>query len=150
MARVLVLAPPTSVARDFIDYPWFSDLGAVQAAAVLRAQGRDVGLVDAHALAGSTFAWRPDGRAHLGAPVDEVVDACRERIASLGGVDAVVAGYTPFHRPPARCDVLGPTLAGLRAAAPAAHLVLADLYQSGQHYVEAEGDRVLGSYPEVD
>jgi len=29
-ARVLVVHPPVSVARDFIDYPYFSDLGAVQ------------------------------------------------------------------------------------------------------------------------
>ena len=31
----LLLHPPVSVARDFIDYPYFSDLGAVQLAAVL-------------------------------------------------------------------------------------------------------------------
>ena len=36
--RVLVIHPPVSVARDFIDYPYFSDLGAVQLAAVVAAQ----------------------------------------------------------------------------------------------------------------
>jgi MoaA/NifB/PqqE/SkfB family radical SAM enzyme len=148
MARVLVLHPPTSVARDFIDYPWFADLGAVQAAAVVRElRGHTAALVDAHALPGSTFRWRDDGRAHLGAPVDEVVEACR---GPLRDADAVIVAYTPFHRPPARCDVLGPTLAALRGLRPDAHIVLADLYQSGQHYVEADGDRVLASYPEVD
>jgi MoaA/NifB/PqqE/SkfB family radical SAM enzyme len=147
-ARVLVLHPPTSVARDFIDYPWFADLGAVQNAAVLRAQGHAVTLVDAHALPGSMLRWRDDGRAHLGAPVDEAIETCRPSLQA--GVDAVVVAYTPFHRPPARCDVLGPTLAALRSLAPRAHLVLADLYQSGQHYVEADGATVLASYPEVD
>jgi len=147
MARVLVVHPPTSIARDFIDYPWFGDLGAVQAAAVLRALGHEAALVDAHALPGSTLAWRGDGRAHLGAPVEEVVEACRE---PLGGARLVVVAYTPFHRPPGRCDVLGATLAALRSLAPGAHLLLADLYQSGQHYVEAEGERVLASYPEAD
>jgi MoaA/NifB/PqqE/SkfB family radical SAM enzyme len=34
--------------------------------------------------------------------------------------------------------------------APGAHLVLADLYQSGQHYVESPGEAVLASYPELD
>src|SRR5271165_2922025 len=116
MVSVLVVHPPTSVARDFIDYPWFADLGAVQAAAVLRSAGADVVLVDAHALAGSTLAWRPDGRAHLGAPVDAVVEACRP---ALAGASLVVVAYTPFHRPPARCDVLGATLAALRSIAPA-------------------------------
>ncbi len=145
--RILVVHPPTSVARDFIDYPWFSDLGAVQAAAVLRDRGHAVTLVDAHALQGSTLRWRDDGRAHLGAPVDEVVLACS---AALAEADAVVVAYTPFHRPPARCDVLGATLVALRARKPGAHIVLADLYQSGQHYVEADGAAVLASYPEVD
>ena len=147
---MLVVHPPTSVARDFIDYPWFADLGAVQAAGALRAApagAHEVTLVDAHALAGSTFAWRPDGRAHLGAPVDDVIERCREALARA---DAVVVAYTPFHRPPARCDVLGATLAGLRALSPSAHVILADLYQSGQHYVESDGATVLASYPEVD
>ena len=34
--HALVVHPPLSIARDFIDYPYASDLGAVQLAAVLR------------------------------------------------------------------------------------------------------------------
>src|SRR6476646_9344931 len=64
--RVLVVHPPVSVARDFIDYPYFADLGAVQLAGVLAARGDGVELCDAYALDGSTLVWRPDGRAHLG------------------------------------------------------------------------------------
>ena len=63
MARALVVHPPVSVARDFIDYPQVADLGAVQLAAALRARGHDVRLVDAYALPGSTLRWRDDGRA---------------------------------------------------------------------------------------
>jgi MoaA/NifB/PqqE/SkfB family radical SAM enzyme len=142
--RVLCVHPPVSVARDFIDYPYFSDLGAVQLAAVLRARGHDVDLVDAFALEGSTLAWRPDGRAHLGASVEEVL------AAAPAAPDLVVVAYTPFHRPPARDDVLGSLLASLRARFPAAPVWLADCYQSGQHYVEADGGAVLRSYPEAD
>src|SRR5579884_4040694 len=98
--RVLVVHPPTSIARDFIDYPWFADLGAVQAAAVLRAEGHEVTLVDAHALAGSTLAWRDDGRARLGAPVADVLEASARAAAEA---DAIVVAHTPFHRPPGRC-----------------------------------------------
>ena len=32
-ARVLVVHPPVSIARDFIDYPYFCNLGALQLAA---------------------------------------------------------------------------------------------------------------------
>lgn len=138
--------PPVSVARDFIDYPYFSDLGAVQLAAVLRERGWEVALVDAFALDGSGLAWREDGRAHLGASVEETAAAAR----AAGPWDAAVVAYTPFHRPPARDDVLGALLAALRRDAGGAPILLADGYQSGQHYVEADGAAVLGAYPEVD
>ena len=144
--RALVVHPPLSIARDFIDYPYFSDLGAVQCAAVLRAQGCDVALVDAFALPGSGLTWRPDGRAHLGASVDEIL-----AVASLvEAPDAVVVAHTVFHRPPHRDDVLAALCDGLRARFPAAAIVLADLYQSGQHYVDAPGAAVLAAYPACD
>src|ERR1700722_14304271 len=104
MSRVLVVHPPVSVAKDFIDYPYFADLGAVQAAAVLRASGHDVTLVDAYALPGSGLAWRPDGRAHLGASVEEVA---KHAVEGASDADLVVVALTPFHRPPQRDDVLG-------------------------------------------
>ncbi|HWB80407.1 MAG TPA: hypothetical protein VG755_35830, partial [Nannocystaceae bacterium] len=140
-ARVLVVHPPLSVARDFIDYPYFADLGAVQLAAVLRDHHATT-LVDAFALAGASLHWRDDGRAHLGASVEAVLAAC------AGDFDIVVVGISPFHRPPLRDDVLAAVLVGLRAAGRP--LVLADLYQSGQHYVEAPADAILAAYPEAD
>jgi MoaA/NifB/PqqE/SkfB family radical SAM enzyme len=148
-ARVLVVHPPTTIARDFIDYPYFSDLGAVQLAAVLREAGYSAALVDAFALPASTLAPRDDGRLHLGAPVDDVLAACASACGSEDPALVVVA-LTPFHRPPARDDVLGAVLAGLAARFPDVPRVLADCYQSGQHYVECAGDAVLGAYPEVD
>lgn len=147
--RVLVVHPPISVARDFIDYPYFADLGAVQVAGVLEADGVDVDLVDAYALDGSSLAWRDDGRALLGAPVAEVM-ACCAGAARRAPYDVVVVAYSPFHRPPARDGVLAEVLGGLRGVARGASLLLADLYQSGQHYVEAEPAAVLASYPEAD
>src|SRR5690606_36915559 len=79
------------------------------------------------------------------ASVDELLEACGSE-----SFDAVVVAYTPFHRPPHRDDVLGELLVRLRARSPNAKLVLADCYQSGQHYVECEGRAVLDSYPELD
>lgn len=141
MSRVVVVHPPSSIARDFIDYPYMSDLGAVQVAAVLRERGHEVQLVDSFALPGAGLRVRDDGRLHLGAPVDEVV-------ARIADADAIVVAYTPFHRPPNRDDVLGALLAAVRSRAK--FLVLADCYQSGQHYVEADGAAVRASYPEID
>ena len=146
--RVLVIHPPASIARDFIDYPYFSDLGAVQLAAVLHERYGEVALVDAHALQTSSLTWREDGRAHLGALVDEVL-AAADAAARDGRFDAAVVALTPFHRPPLRCDVLGATLEGLAQLLGGAPILLADCYQSGQHYVEADAAEVLASYPEA-
>lgn len=148
MPRVVVIHPPMSIARDFIDYPYMSDLGAVQLAAVLRRAGHDVQLINAFALPSSALTQRDDGRLHLGAPVADV-------LARVDG-DIVVVAYTPFHRPPHRDDVLAELLTGLRAltgrgcepAVNASRVILADCYQSGQHYVES--DDVLTAYPEAD
>ncbi len=131
--RVLVVHPPVSVARDFIDYPYFADLGAVQLAAVLR-QEHEVQLVDSYALPSSTLDWRSDGRAHLGAPVDHVLAECRS-------ADLTIVAYTPFHRPPHRDDILASLLSRLKGP-----IWLADCYQSGQHYVEADRH----AYPEAE
>ncbi len=143
VARVLVVNPPLSVARDFIDYPYFADLGAVQLAAVLRERW-DTVLVDSFALPGATLHWRDDGRARLGVAPAAVL------AAAAGSFDVVVVGLSPFHRPPLRDDLLAATLAALRSADPARPIVLADLYQSGQHYVEAPADAILAAYPEAD
>jgi hypothetical protein len=138
--RVAVVHPPVTVARDFIDYPYHADLGAVQLAAVLAAGGDRVTLVDAFALPGAGLTWRPDERAHLGASVAAVAAAVP------ADVDAIVVAYTPFHRPPHRDDVLAALLEALAGRAP---IVLADCYQSGQHYVETADGAVLAAYPEV-
>ncbi len=143
MGRVLVVHPPVTIARDWIDYPYFADLGAVQLAGELERE-HAVDLVDAYALPGSTLYWRRDERGHLGASADEVL----ETITSRERPDVVVVTITPFHRPPRRDEVLSAVLRGLRAVHPDAPLVLVDAYQSGQHYVESA--TVLQAYPEAD
>jgi MoaA/NifB/PqqE/SkfB family radical SAM enzyme len=146
MSRALIVHPPLSVARDFIDYPYVADLGAVQLAAVLARELGDerVVLVDAFARPGAGLRWRPDGRARLG------VDPPALLADVAGEFAAVVVALTPFHRPPRRDDLLAAVLADVRARWPAAALVLADAYQSGQHYVAYPGDELLRAYPEAD
>ncbi len=132
-SRITVVHPPVTVARDFIDYPQVSNLGAVQLAGALRQAEHDVQLVDAFALPNSSLTWN-DERAYLGAPVADVL----ERIEG----DTCVVTYSPFHRPPHR----DPVVASLLKQVPG-RVILADAYQSGQHYVESDG--VLNAYPEA-
>ncbi len=144
MTDVAILFPPLRVSRDFIDYPYFADLGAVQAAAVVRAAGRSVALVDAFAVEGATLAPLDEGYVRLGAPVQEVLARVPRDARAL------VVAFTPFHRPPARDPLLAELLEGLRAQRPSVPIVLADLYQSGQHVVDARPEGTLAAYPEVD
>ena len=137
---VLVAFPRLSFARDFVDYPYFADLGAAQLAATLRARGHGVRFVDALAMRGATLHARRDGRLHLGAPLGAWLEAI-EPLAP--GLDAVVLATTPFHRPPARVDpalrddLLHAALPSLRAMCGEVPIVIADAYVSGQHYVES-------------
>lgn len=142
--KVAVLFGPVQISRDFIDYPYFADLGAIQAAATLRAAGAGVTLADAFALPGSTLAPSGSGDLVLGAPEDEVFRALPSE------ADVFVVALTPFHRPPARDASLGGVLARLRRDHPRVPIVLADLYQSGQHVVDAPSSAILASYPEAD
>jgi MoaA/NifB/PqqE/SkfB family radical SAM enzyme len=117
MPLTLVVQPPMVIARDVEGHPWFADLGAAMAAAAFRAAGRDVAIVNAYALVGSTVAWRADGRARLGAPVDEVVEACRARVGGAGEV--VVCCLSGARPQDGEADAV---LAALRSIAPSAHV----------------------------
>lgn len=144
MAQVAIVFPPLRVSRDFIDYPYFADLGAVQAAAVLRAAGHGVALVDAFAIPGATCAPLDAGHVRLGAPPGDVLARVPAEAA------AIVVAFTPFHRPPARDALLGELLEAIRRDRPSTPIVLADLYQSGQHVVDAPPASTLAAYPEID
>ena len=144
MSLVAIVFPPLGVSRDFIDYPYFADLGAVQAAAVLRAAGHEVALVDAFAVEGATCASIDAGHVRLGAPAAAVL----ARVPRAA--EAIVVAFTPFHRPPARDALLGEILDALRRDHPRTPIVLADLYQSGQHVVDARATETLAAYPEID
>ncbi|MBK9261457.1 MAG: radical SAM protein [Polyangiaceae bacterium] len=143
MSRIAVVFPPIRVSRDFIDYPYFADVGAVQAAAVLRAAGHQVHLVDALAMPGATLTPDDASQVCLGAPLDDVI----ARIDA--DTDAVLVAYTPFHRPPSRDPLLADLFVRLRKVRSDRPIVLADLYQSGQHVVDAPSSEVLAAYPEV-
>jgi MoaA/NifB/PqqE/SkfB family radical SAM enzyme len=140
-----IVFAPLEVSPDFIDYPYFADLGAVQIAGELRRLGHQVALFDALAMPGARAERVTPDRIHLGAPAEAVaLAATRERF------DAVVVALSAFHRPPARDDRLGHVLAALRDASPETPIVLADLHQGGQHVVDAAFADVLAAYPEVD
>lgn len=143
MSRIAVVFPPIRVSRDFIDYPYFADIGAIQAAAVLRAANFHVDLVDALAIPGATLTPEDPAQVRLGTSLPDVLTRIQDH------ADAVLVAYTPFHRPPTRDPLLADLLVALRRVRPDRPIVLADLYQSGQHVVDAPSAEILAAYPEV-
>ncbi|NUO50183.1 MAG: radical SAM protein [Polyangiaceae bacterium] len=140
--RVAIVFAPLEVSRDFIDYPYFADLGAVQVAAVLREAGHEVVLADALALPGATLEPTTGDRIRLGASPRELLDAAPT------DVDAFVVALSPFAVPPRRDRFLGEVLESLTKSS-SAPVILADLHQGGQHVVDAPPDQVLVAYPEA-
>ncbi len=138
----ILVQPPLTISRDVVDYPYHADLAVVQAAAVLQAAGRETVVVDAFALPTSTTRDAGENQITLGATVEEL------GLTEVSGT--FVVHYTVFHRPPKRDELLGECLATIRAAHPDAPIVLADLYQSGEHYIKAAPAEILSEYPEVD
>lgn len=144
--RVTLIFPPLRVSRDFIDYPYLADLGVMQAAAVLRSAGHEVTVIDAFALPSSTLQPLDDGYVLMGASVDDVI----ERVKNAPESDVVCVAYTPFHRPASVDAVLTSLLDGLKKQlASDVAIWLTELYQSGQHYVEANTEDILRAYPQV-
>lgn len=132
MAKVAVVFPPLVVSRDFVDYPYFADLGALSAGAALAAAGHQVHVDDA-----------------LSRPEVQRVGSNRLQLGALPGAlpeaDVFVLAQTPFHRLPGRDPMIAEVLARV-AGRP---VVLADLYQSGQHFIDVPGAEILAAYPEV-
>ena len=126
--RVAFVQPPLRVPVEYIDYPYFADLGLLQCAAAAAAAGHEITLVDALALAGSDV--RQVGAClDLGALPAVLVEAVRR--ARPG---ALVVAHTPYARSPAGRAALAAFVAGLREAVAGAPIVLADCHVGGMHY----------------
>ena len=128
--RVVIVQPPLLLDRDFIDYPYFAILGAVQAAAVLRAAGLKAEILDGLTAAGAELAPRGADQAWLGVTEETFLS----RLAGLEGAVVLVAGSPFLMGQPGRAW-LTRLMSGLHDAGPAA-MVLAEMYVGGMHYLD--------------
>jgi len=136
--RVALVNPPLRLARDFIDYPFFANLGLLQAAAVCRAKGLEVFVVDGFALAGSRMVRHGAGFL-LGAEPAVVLDHLEN-----SEPDVVVVAHGPFVHP-STCGAgfLDKLLAAIQHRLGETPIVLADCAVGGMHYREYDADAVL-------
>ena len=142
---ILLIQPSLRLSSDFIDYPYFSNLAVAQAAAVIREKDFEVHLVDGFSMADSGLHPLDGDYSLFGAPIDSLIEECGRHT-----FDLVLIHYTPFHRPPHQDPVLHELLEKLRSRWPDTPLALADLYQSGEHYIESEFSEVYESYPQIN
>jgi len=140
--RAVVVLPPLRLSPHFIDYPWLTHLGACQAAAVLRARGWRVELLDGLAGPDADLLRRAD-HAWLGRPARPFLDRLRRVRADL----TLVAGSPFLTTGPGR-----PWLDRLLHEVPAAAgtLVYADLVVGGMHYIEYDAAALLRANPRLD
>lgn len=142
---VLLINPPFVVDAHFIDYPYFTGLGVLSNAAVLRAAGMSVAVADAHALPVSDAYPLDNGRLLTGCTPQRLMDSVEGRDFS-----AVVVGMSPFFAPHLRQDTNELLLEQIRLRFRNARIVAADCLVGGMHYIEYEAADFLNYYPQVD
>jgi MoaA/NifB/PqqE/SkfB family radical SAM enzyme len=143
MSDVLVVQPSLRLPRGFIDYPYFVNLGAYQAAAVLREGGANVEVLDAFSAEGAGFALEGDV-AWLGLGPDDVLSRVRDAAAPV-----VLINASPYLLAPNAREWLARVVSAARDR-PGRSVVLAEMHQGGMHYTEHDWGALLASLPQVD
>lgn len=142
--KILVVNPPLLIKRDFIDYPYFANLGALQNAAVLEANGFHARVADAFSLRQSS-AYPAGGDNFLaGCGIKRFLASIEEK-----DFDAILVCLSVFHRPFSRDKFTGRFLDALGKRFPGVPLVAADAYFGGMHYIDYDSDAFFANYPVV-
>ena len=134
LPQTVVVQPPLLLSRDFIDYPYFSMLGAAQAAAVIRQCGAPVQVLDGLSGEGADLSSTEE-LLWLGQPRHDFL----RRLGRDDGLDQalVIINASPFLLGLPGRRWLRELLARIHEARPAL-VVLADLYVGGMHYLETD------------
>ncbi len=142
---MLIINPPAIVASDFIDYPYFANIGALQHASVIAAEGFDVTVADSFSHTSSDTVALDDGSFLVGCGPEAMSELWRNAT-----FDAVIVCVGVFHRPFERNDFLAGFFRDLRKTFVNTPIAAADAYFGGMHYVDYSGDDFIADYPEIN
>lgn len=142
--RIVLLKPPFPVHRAFVDFPFFSNLGMLQAAAVCRAVGIEVDVIDAFSQPDS--AAREIDAVHIALGCD--ADRFIELVAELAPDITVLCG-NPLFNLHARTPWLSLLLERLHRLKPGGKLVYADCHIGGAHFSDVSADAVRLKNPRI-
>lgn len=137
MVRAIVIQPPLLLSSQFIDYPYFSMLGAYQAAAVLADAGLELEIIDAFARPGADLERLDEGTAWLGEPREVFLERLKGAAADL-----VLIASNPFLTGKPGIRWLRALLGHVRDACRGP-VVLADMHTGGMHYLEYDPRELL-------
>lgn len=143
--RVAVVQPPLVLGADYIDYPWFANLGAVHTAGVVRAAGFPVRLLDAFSTYGANLYPYEEETRFWGVPVPRLLAPLEDEPA-----DVVVLHHPPFLYLDGANPHFASLVAAVRERLPEARVVLDDGYLGAMHYVDHDRADVLRRYPGLD
>ncbi len=149
--RVVVLVPPLLLGHDFIDYPWFANLGALHTAGLLRDLGHDVTLLDALSTYGAGVYPFERGVRLWGVPVPRLL-APLDRALARGDhpPEVVVVHHSPFLYPEQPSSLFAAVLRAVRERLPASCVILDDGYLGTMHYLDHDRAALLARHDELD
>lgn len=143
MSDAVVIRTPVPLSPSFIDYPYLIFLGACQAAAVLKASGWSVRILDGLSAAGADLVEGKDGF-RLGVDPVAFPDQLEKADARLA-----VVHLDPFLRTRRGLKWLDEIVVALDKA-KVEMLVLAEMVTGGMHELCLDGQELLARYPAVD
>jgi len=143
--KVVVIHPPEEVSGDYIDYPWFTSVGAVSLAAVLRRSGSETHLLDAFQMPGAGVYRQRRGGELFGVPFPALI----ERLENAD-FDAAVVHMSPFLLERGRSEGFSYLVRHLREMRPGSLIIGAELYCGGMHRIEPDVALLREWYPELD
>lgn len=142
--RIVFLNPPFPAHRAFVDFPFFANLGMLQAAAVCRAAGLDVRVADAFSQPDSGAFEIDAAHFMFGCGADRFIE-----ITAGLAPDIIVVCGNPHFNLHARTPWLSLLLERLHRRRPGGALVYADCHAGGAYYADVPADTIRLKHPRI-
>jgi len=142
---VLIINPPVRLKKDFVDYPYYTNIGVLQNAAHLKETGYRVALIDSFSLPDGELTEIEDDFLRLGSGIERIGKEI-ERYSA----DVIFVARNPFNYDSKGNDLITELVKMIRKKALDTPLLYADFYVGGMHYIEEEDEDILRLYPEFD
>lgn len=143
--KALFLNLPLILGSDFIDYPYFANLGLLHNAGILLQKGWEVTIADSFAFPQSSKLNLKNKGYILGIRHNQFIKSLPQQ-----NFDIVVIGNNPFLCIESPHPETVQTIKEIRELYPDSRLILADCYIGGMHYWDYDPNDVISRLPEID